>query len=74
MIEITSLIRKDLMKWFAKIHGYGYRCNKCDRNARIIEVSTDKFCFDYVTFRCPGCHQNWGLEFKKKEIRSLLAA
>ena len=73
MTELVPKIRKKIMSFFKKQLGYGYRCSKCDRNARIIQISTSEFGFDYVSFKCPGCHKTWGMEFKEKEIRKLLA-
>ena len=69
-MNLTPKFRKKVMDFFKK-RGYGYRCGKCDRNARITEVYTSAFGFDFVQFRCPGCKDRWVHELKNKEIRSL---
>jgi len=72
MIDLVPTIRKIIMNFFKKQLGYGYRCKSCDRNARITEVSCSESGFDYVSFKCPGCHDTWGMEFKENQIRKLM--
>ena len=72
-MNLVPKYRKEIMKFFKKTLGYGYRCTICDRNARICEAFTLDDGFDYVTFRCPGCKGCWSMEFKNKEIGKLVA-
>lgn len=71
-MNLIPKFRKSIMCFFKK-RGYGYYCRKCRRNARISSAYADEHCFDYVSFRCPGCKRTWGIEFKNNEIKDLIA-
>lgn len=71
-MNLLPKFRKTIMKYFKKTLGYGYRCSKCDRNARIIEAFVNDYAFDYVKFQCHKCKRIWGIEFKNNEIKELV--
>ena len=72
MIELHQFNYTKVLEFFLNVMGYGYRCVKCDRRAKIISVHADTHCFDYVNWECPSCKNHWNHEFHKKEIRKLL--
>ena len=71
MIELNQSNYTKILNYFLDNMGYGYRCVKCDRRAKIISSSISGF--DYVDWECPKCKKHWGHEFHKKEIQRLLA-
>jgi len=73
MIELDQSNYTKILNYFLNVMGYGYRCAKCDRRAKIISVAVDQFAFNYVNWECPKCMKHWGHEFHKKEIWKLLA-